>query len=82
MTFGASVEWKVQGGTNFWKDFTEKYQVQENHFLIEGTASEADNQVLHFENLQEQAANFKYSLSCGSPSDKARHFRFKVNLNQ
>ena len=55
--------------------------MQESHFLVEGTGSEAENQVLHFDSLQEQAANFKYAVSCGNPPDKAKHYRFKVNLN-
>ena len=82
VAFGSSVEWKVQGGTNFWKDFAEKYIVQENHFLLEGSHSEADNHVLHFETLQESAANFKYALNCANPPDKSKHYRFHVNLDQ
>lgn len=34
IAFGSSAQWIVQGGTNFWKDIPEKYQVTENHELV------------------------------------------------
>jgi hypothetical protein len=34
LAFGSSLEWVITGGTNFWKDLEEKYQVIQTNILL------------------------------------------------
>jgi hypothetical protein len=73
----------VQGGTNFWKDLPEKYQVTETHELINKEESGIDKGVLHFETAHEQATLFRYSVSCHNPGDRykmSRPHRFNIRI--
>jgi len=62
LAFGSSLEWIVQGGTNFWKDIANKYRQMEVAELIEG-----EQGALHVEETSIATTHFKYQVKCVVP---------------
>lgn len=83
-SFGSSLLWTVQGGTNFWKDLAEKYQVHHSPRLI-NQESGMELDLLKIEKVSETTTLFRYAFTCESPSNKGmlgKPHRFRVNMRQ
>lgn len=85
IAFGSSLAWVIQGGTNFWKDVADKYQINSDRHLLNVAEGNLDLDMLSIDKLSEQTTLFKYQLYCQKPSDRykfARPHRYRVRLTQ
>ena len=67
MIYGTEATWSVSGGTNFWKDYSDKYNVEWQVTPREGISSIAN--CLSITREQEEITKFNTRIRCSASTD-------------
>lgn len=80
LQFGNEFEWSVIGGTNFWSDYSEKYQTS-----FEVLAQDSDEKltdVLGLRKAGEKTTQFHTNVRCMTPKEMTVDQHVRLQMNQ
>jgi hypothetical protein len=67
LTTGTEMNWQVRGGTNFWNDYNDKYQV---NWSVESRDNSDSKNCLSIKIAEEYVTRFDIGITCNAQSDQ------------